>query len=104
MASSKSGLRPHHIADAIAAYNGPPEPGEGTDKTLTETLVLVEAENATAGRTFPCPKCSKAGQYPGSRDSGDPADNTKVSCTVCDGWGKTSVQYKAVIATYAPVE
>lgn len=83
-------IKPYEIDDAIVAF---------TDGLLSATKTALVAA-IVAAKPNGCPKCKTLGRYVGSVDSGVITDTDKVECTVCDGFGYTTLPYIPVITGY----
>jgi len=89
MATPLSGLRVHHLKEAVVKY--------GDTTTLADALA-AETTERDAAFVYPCPKCGGQGQYSGVKD-GLPYDEM-VTCDICDGQGKTAIQKVARVCGY----
>ncbi len=85
-------VRPYDLRELIAKFGASDE---------LETMIL----NMREGSNYKCPKC---GDDPVDAESGSGrynVDGVLIHCEVCDGLGKTEVQYQAVSETirYEPI-
>jgi hypothetical protein len=102
MASTQAGVRPHHVVELISKYSTQ-EGGDVGDPTLSEVLALINAER-DASYPIPCPKCGRAGIYPAAKDNpNNPADETPVTCDLCNGWGQNTTVKRPIITGYEDV-
>jgi len=91
MATPLSGLRVHHLKEAVVKYDG--------TTTLADALA-AETSERDAAFAYPCPKCGGQGQYSGVKDG---LGDEMVTCEVCDGQGKTAIQKVARVCGYDDV-